>query len=90
MPQATNTLLDDSQFFGVVAKDLTLNQQDEGLWTMAVALENGDEAKTKAHYIRLRVKQLLEKVAADHRASLKKQDSNRIDDWAQREGGQGK
>ncbi len=56
--QSTTALPDDSRFFGLVAKELTLNQRDEGLWTMAFALENGDEAKTKAHYIRLRVKQL--------------------------------
>lgn len=49
---------DEDQFFSSVAKELALGQPDEALWTKAFALEEGDENKTKARYIRLRVAQL--------------------------------
>lgn len=52
------SILNETELYGLVAKELAVNSKDEGLWTMAFALENGDEARTKAHYIRLRVKQL--------------------------------
>lgn len=49
---------DDDKFFEVVAKELSIGKKDETLWTKAFALENGDDNKTKAHYIRLRVEKL--------------------------------
>lgn len=50
--------LSDEDMYLAVAKELALNSRDDALWTKAFALENGDEAKTKAHYIRLRVEKL--------------------------------
>lgn len=52
-----NTSNDDDIFLKV-AQELASKRIDEALWTKAYALENGDERKTKAHYIRLRVEQL--------------------------------
>ncbi len=46
---------DDTKLYLIVAKELSLNRRDEGLWTKAFALENGDERATKARYIRERV-----------------------------------
>lgn len=48
----------DDDLFLKVAQELARKWVDEALWTKAYALENGDERKTKAHYIRLRVEQL--------------------------------
>ncbi len=49
---------DDIQFYRLVAQELSINRRDEGLWTKAFALENGDERATKARYIRERVESL--------------------------------
>lgn len=50
--------MNDDEAFGQVAKELASGQKDEALWLKAFASENGDGAKSKAHYIRLRVEQL--------------------------------
>lgn len=47
----------DDEIFQRVAKELAANQADPGLWTKSFAMENGDDRKTKAQYIRLRVEQ---------------------------------
>jgi hypothetical protein len=49
---------DEDQYFSQVAKEMVSGQRDEGLWAKAYALQEGDDKKTKAHYIRLRVEQL--------------------------------
>lgn len=49
---------DDTKLYAIVAKELSINRRDEGLWTKAFALENGDEQATKARYIRERVDSL--------------------------------
>ncbi|MBN8439460.1 MAG: sel1 repeat family protein [Candidatus Accumulibacter sp.] len=48
----------DEEVFLKVARELAANQKDEALWLKAFALENGDTAKTKANYVRLRVEKL--------------------------------
>lgn len=48
----------DDALFTQVARELATRNVVEGLWTKAFALENGDDSKAKAHYIRLRVAQL--------------------------------
>lgn len=48
----------DDALYLAVAKELSSGNRDEALWMKAFALENGDESKTKAHYIRLRVARL--------------------------------
>ncbi len=59
----------DDEIFLRVAKELAANQADPGLWTKAFALENGDDRKTKAHYIRLRVEQFqLQAIEAQRQA----------------------
>lgn len=50
--------MNDNELFTQVAKELAAGHKDEGLWLKAFASENGDEAKTKAHYVRLRVELL--------------------------------
>jgi hypothetical protein len=51
-------------YYLIVGEELKAGFRDEGLWTKAFALEDGNEAKAKAHYIRLRVEQLSERDAA--------------------------
>lgn len=53
--------MDDNKFFAQVARELAAGYKDEALWLKAFASENGDEAKAKAHYARLRVEQLKNK-----------------------------
>lgn len=50
--------MNDNEIFALVAKELSSGLRDEALWLKAFAFENGDEAKSKAHYVRLRVEQL--------------------------------
>lgn len=57
---AISPTVSEDDLFAAVAKELMHNHRDEGLWTKAFALENGDDRKTKAHYIRLRVQALKE------------------------------
>jgi uncharacterized RDD family membrane protein YckC len=57
----------DDEIFLRVAKELAANQADPGLWTKAFALENGDDRKTKAQYIRLRVEQFQRQAIDAHR-----------------------
>lgn len=51
----TNT---DEEYYLAVAKELGSGLRDDALWTKAFALEDGDESRAKAHYIRLRVAKL--------------------------------
>ena len=67
--QQLRTESDDDALFTQVAKEIVREEIDEGLWAKAFALENGDERKTKAHYMRLRVEQL-------QRRALSNADSN--------------
>lgn len=53
-----DTTRSEEELFGIVGKELSLGRVDTALWTKAFALQDGDERKTKAHYIRLRVEKL--------------------------------
>lgn len=55
----------DDSLYLAVAKELKANIRDEALWTKAFALENGDETRTKACYIRLRVEKMQRPVEPD-------------------------
>ena len=59
--------VDTDDVFAQVAKELAAGVRDEGLWVKAFALENGDDAKAKAHYIRLRVEKLQQQPIQDKR-----------------------
>ena len=48
----------NDEIFAMVARELAGDKRDEALWTKAFAMQNGDEAATKAHYIRLRAEQI--------------------------------
>lgn len=43
---------DQDSPYTMVAAELSAGIRDDTLWTKAFALENGDELKTRAHYIR--------------------------------------
>jgi len=43
-----------ADIFSLIAKEIETGNTDSGLWTRAFAESDGDEAKTKAKYIRLR------------------------------------
>ena len=49
---------DDDKFFLIVAKELAIGRKDEALWARAFAENDGDNTKTKASYIRMRVSRL--------------------------------
>jgi hypothetical protein len=49
---------DDEYFFSLVAQELDAGPPSAGLWAMAFARSNGDEAKAKALYLKLRAAQL--------------------------------
>lgn len=52
--------MDDEKFYQAVADELRSNRINDALWTKAIAKSMGDENKTKAVYIQLRVDQLME------------------------------
>ena len=56
--QGDITKSDDDEFFAQVAREMATDKLDDGLWAKAYALQNGDEPKAKAYYIRNRVAQL--------------------------------
>jgi len=56
--RAINQAEEDS-FYAEIALELAHGNRDEGLWTKCYAEENGDENKTKARYIRERIKFLI-------------------------------
>lgn len=53
--------MDDEKYYQVVADELRDNRIKDALWTKAIAKSQGDENKTKATYIQLRVEQLIQK-----------------------------
>jgi hypothetical protein len=53
-------LMDDEKFYQTVAEELRDNRINDALWTKAIAKSQGDENKTKATYIQLRVEQLMQ------------------------------
>jgi ATP-dependent protease ClpP protease subunit len=67
----------DDQIFLDVAKELQAGTIDQALWTKAFAIENGDENRTRAHYIRLRVTSIVESKKTNHE-SLKNNINNNI------------
>jgi hypothetical protein len=52
------------EFFDAVAKELEQQHLDRGLWTKAFAEADGDDARARALYIRLRAAQLEQEVLA--------------------------
>lgn len=51
--------MNDEKYYKVVADELRENRINDALWTKAIAKSQGDENKTKATYIQLRVEQLM-------------------------------
>jgi len=52
--------MDDEKYYQTVAEELRANRINDALWTKAIAKSQGDENKTKAMYIQLRVEQLVQ------------------------------
>jgi hypothetical protein len=50
----------DRLYYDAVAEEMQQGQRDDGLWLMAFERAEGDETRTKAFYIGLRVKRLKE------------------------------
>ncbi|MEW6305094.1 MAG: hypothetical protein AB1705_16590 [Verrucomicrobiota bacterium] len=63
--------MDDEKYYQTVADELAGNQINQALWTKAIAKSMGDENKTKAIYIQLRVEQLIQD---ERRARLENSD----------------
>jgi Flp pilus assembly protein TadB len=57
---AFNHPMDDEKYYQTVAEELRANRINDALWTKAIAKSQGDENKTKAMYIQLRVEQLVQ------------------------------
>ncbi len=51
--------MDDEKYYEIVAQEIRENTIKDALWTKAIAKSMGDENKTKAVYIQLRVEQLI-------------------------------
>ena len=52
-------MVDDEKYYETVAREIRENRINDALWTKAIAKSMGDENKTKAVYIQLRVDQLI-------------------------------
>ena len=52
--------MDDEAYYQIVSEELSENRINQALWTKAIAKSMGDEPKTKAVYIQLRVQQLMQ------------------------------
>ncbi len=52
--------MDDEKYYQVVADEIRDGRIRDALWTKAIAKSMGDENKTKAVYIQLRVEQLMQ------------------------------
>lgn len=52
--------MDDEKYYQVVADEIREGRIKDALWTKAIAKSMGDENKTKAVYIQLRVEQLMQ------------------------------
>ncbi len=52
--------MEDEAYYQIVSDELRDNQINQALWTKAIAKSMGDEPKTKAVYIQLRVQQLMQ------------------------------
>jgi hypothetical protein len=63
--------MDDQRFYDQVAEEILANDIKRGLWTKAYSRTDGNEAATKANYIKLRVEQLMSE--ANEEARSKKQ-----------------
>ncbi|MDA7916413.1 hypothetical protein N9B94_04185 [Verrucomicrobia bacterium] len=51
--------MDDEKYYDIVGQELRENRINDALWTKSIAKSMGDENKTKAVYIQLRVDQLI-------------------------------
>ncbi len=51
--------MDDEKYYDIVAQEIRENRINDALWTKAIAKAMGDENKTKAVYIQLRVEQII-------------------------------
>ena len=49
---------EDEKLYELVAAELSKDQKNEGLWLKAMAATEGDENKTKARYVELRIQSL--------------------------------
>jgi len=55
----------EEKLYEMAGEELATKRVNRGVWTKAFATAQGDEAKTKAAYIELRVAQLREQLAAE-------------------------
>lgn len=62
----------DQECFDVLAAELARGERDEGLWLQSYMAADGDEAKAKARYIRLRVAKLFQM------KDLRSDDTNKV------------
>ncbi len=49
----------DEKYYEIVAREIRENRINDAIWTKAIAESGGEENRTKAVYIQLRVKQLM-------------------------------
>jgi hypothetical protein len=52
------TYMSDKEYYQIIADEMAAKKVDAALWTKAIALAEGDEEKTRAAYIRLRLADL--------------------------------
>ena len=61
--------MDDDKYYEQVAEELRENRIQDGLWTKCIAKSQGDDNKTKALYIQMRVEQLMREEARQRAGS---------------------
>jgi len=54
-------LLDENKLYAIAWKEIEIKRGDKGLWAKAYSICNGNKEKTRAYYIRERVKELQSK-----------------------------
>lgn len=52
--------MDDEKFYQIIADEIRDGRINDAVWTKAIAKSMGDDNKTKAVYIQLRVEQLMQ------------------------------
>jgi len=72
----------EEKFYEMAGEELVAKQVIRGVWAKAFATAQGDEAKTKAAYIELRVAQLRKQLQEEQEARLQEQLRERIQEQA--------
>jgi len=79
-PNSNDSYAVEDQFYSVVADELSTGSIEKGAWTQAFSEADGNDAKAKAFYIKIRVRQLQRDAErnAQHHAFERESQTDRI------------